>query len=313
MSSKKFVFFRPIGKTRWLPRPLIGWDIFDFSSETAEQNSTELDRMQDRNVLYQVCIFRADRQKQNGRLGLIGWDIFDFSSERNSTKLERKQDLNVFYQVCVFSGRSEKQDDRSGLGLTGTFSTSPLKPLNWTQRNLTKRKISTSSIKLVFFRPISKQIWRPWPIRQKGGTLFSGARYVALMASCFYWPEKKTNLVKVVKFLLPDKFDRTPFSGSRGIFENVTANKTLGSNLVFFSIGKKNHKLDGAHFLASCQVSTNSVWTTVSKKMYQQRIKEDVSKMYQQIRGRSAIFFIPIPKNTNFIEDVEFLLPVMFR
>ena len=34
-SSTKFVFFGPIGKTRWPPWPLIGWDIFNFSSETA--------------------------------------------------------------------------------------------------------------------------------------------------------------------------------------------------------------------------------------------------------------------------------------
>ena len=31
-------------KKRWLPWPLIGWDIFYFSSETAERNSTKLDR-----------------------------------------------------------------------------------------------------------------------------------------------------------------------------------------------------------------------------------------------------------------------------
>ena len=50
-------FFGPIGKTRWPPWPLIGLDIFDFSSETAERNSTRLDRKQDLNVLYQVCFF----------------------------------------------------------------------------------------------------------------------------------------------------------------------------------------------------------------------------------------------------------------
>ena len=58
--STKFVFFGPIGKTRWRPWPLIGWAFFDFSSETAEQNSTKLDRKQDLNALYQVCVFRAD-------------------------------------------------------------------------------------------------------------------------------------------------------------------------------------------------------------------------------------------------------------
>ena len=113
--STKFVFFGPIGKTRWMPWPLIDWDIFYFSSKTAD---------------------------------------------RNSTKLDRKQDLNVLYSLC-FSGRSEKQDDHTGLWLVETFSTSPLKPLNGLQRNLTGRKISTSSTKFVFFRPIEKQDGRP--------------------------------------------------------------------------------------------------------------------------------------------------------
>ena len=63
-SSAKFVFFWADHKKRWPPWPLIGWDIFDFSSETAEQNSTKLDRKQDLNVLYQVCVFRADRKNK---------------------------------------------------------------------------------------------------------------------------------------------------------------------------------------------------------------------------------------------------------
>ena len=63
-SSTKFVFFGPIGKTRWPPWPLIGWNIFDFSSETAERNSTKLDRKQDLNVLYKVCVFRTVRKNK---------------------------------------------------------------------------------------------------------------------------------------------------------------------------------------------------------------------------------------------------------
>ena len=63
-----------------------------------------------------------------------------------------------------FSGRSEKQDGRLGLRLAETFSTSPLKLLNRIQRNLIGSKISTSSTKFVFFGPIGKTRWPPWPL-----------------------------------------------------------------------------------------------------------------------------------------------------
>ena len=111
-SSIKFVFFGLIVKTRWPPWPLIGWAIFDISSETAERNSTKLDRKQDLSVLYQVCVFRADWKTRWPTQPLIVWDIFDFSSEtndRNSTKLDRKQDLNVLFQVCVFRADRENK------------------------------------------------------------------------------------------------------------------------------------------------------------------------------------------------------------
>ena len=51
-----------------------------------------------------------------------------------------------------------------------TFS---LKSLNRIQRKLSGCKNSTSLTKFVFFRPICKQKWSPWPIRQKDGTLYS--------------------------------------------------------------------------------------------------------------------------------------------
>ena len=57
-----------------------------------------------------------------------------------------------------FSGRWEKQDGCPGLWLAETFSTSPLKPQNGIQRNLTGRQIfPTSSTKFVFFGPIGKK------------------------------------------------------------------------------------------------------------------------------------------------------------
>ena len=63
-----------------------------------------------------------------------------------------------------FSGRSEKRDDRPGLWLADTFSTSSLKPLNEIQWNLTGSKIFTSFTKFVFFGPIGKTRWPPWPL-----------------------------------------------------------------------------------------------------------------------------------------------------
>ena len=97
--------FRADKENKMAARLLNGWDIFDFSSETAERNSTKLDRKQYLNVLYQICAFVPIGKTRWPPRPLIRWDIFDFSAETaewNSTKLNRKQGLNVLYQVCVF-------------------------------------------------------------------------------------------------------------------------------------------------------------------------------------------------------------------
>ena len=49
-------------------RPSLTFHIFDFSSETAERNSAKLYRKQDLNLLYQVCVFRADRKNKMAAL-----------------------------------------------------------------------------------------------------------------------------------------------------------------------------------------------------------------------------------------------------
>ena len=165
--STKFVFFGPIGKTRWPPRPLIGCDISDFSVETAERNATKLDRKQDINALYRVCLFRADRKNKMAALAsnclrhfrLLLWN---HGMEFNETWQEARS-KRPLPSLC-FSGGLEKQDGRPGLWLDETFLTSPLKPLNEIQRNLIGSKISTPSTKFVFFRPIGKTKWPPWPL-----------------------------------------------------------------------------------------------------------------------------------------------------
>ena len=145
----------------------IGWDIFDFASETAERNSRKLDRKQDLNILYQVCVFQADRKNKMAALAsdwlrLIRLLLWNLWTEFNETWQEARSQRPL-PSLC-FSGRSEKQDCCPGLWLAETFLTSPLKPLNGIQWNLTGSKISMSSTKFVFFGPIGKTRWLPWPL-----------------------------------------------------------------------------------------------------------------------------------------------------
>ena len=104
MSSIKFVYFGLIGKTRWPPWPLIGWDIFSFS-ETAEWYLMKLHRKQGLKILYQVCVFRVDRKNKTATLAsdwLRCFQLLLLNCWTEFNKLDRKQDLNVLYQVCVF-------------------------------------------------------------------------------------------------------------------------------------------------------------------------------------------------------------------
>ena len=164
------MFFGPIGKTRWPPWPLIVWDIFDFSSETAERNSTKLDRKQGiyLKVLYQVCVFRADRKNKMAALASDLLRHFRLLLQNRLNGIQRNltgSKISTPSTKFVFSGRSDKkQDSRPGLWLAETFSTSTPKLLNGILRNFTRSKISMSSTKFVFFGPIGKTRWPPWPL-----------------------------------------------------------------------------------------------------------------------------------------------------
>ena len=250
-SSTKFVFFRPIGKTRWPPWPLIGWDIFDFSSETAERNSTKLDRKQDLNVLYLVCVFRADRKNKMAALAsdwlrhfrLLLWNR---GMEFNETWQEARSQ-RLLPSLC-FSGRSEKQDGRPGLWLAETFLTSPLKPLNGIQRNLTRSKISTSSTKFVFFGLIGKNKmatlasdwlrhfrllrWNRW--MEFNETWQEARSQRPLPRLCFLgWSEKQDGRPGL---WLAETFSTSPLKPLTRIQQNLTGSKisTSSTKIVFF-------------------------------------------------------------------------------
>ena len=87
--------------------------------------------------------------------------------------------------MCFWADPKKKMTAFASV-LAQTFSNSPLNLLNGILENLTLSKISTLSTKFVFFWPISKQKWSPWPIHLKGSTLYSGAQYVARLPFCYF-------------------------------------------------------------------------------------------------------------------------------
>ena len=166
-SSTKFVFFGPIGKTRWRPWPLIGWDIFDFFSETAEWNSTKLKRKQDLNVPLPSLCFSGRSEKQDGLLASHWLRHFRLLLWNHGTEFHetwQEQDLNDLYQVCVFQADRKNKMAARVSDWVRDFWLLLWKSLNGVQRNLTRSKISTSSTKCVFFGLNGKTRWPPWPL-----------------------------------------------------------------------------------------------------------------------------------------------------
>ena len=204
MFSTKFVFFGPIGKTRWPPWPLIGWDIFDFSSETAERNSTKLDRKQDLNVLYQVCVFFGPIGKTRWpHWPLIGWDIYDFFSEtaeRNWQKLDRKQDLNVLYQVCVFHA---------------------------------DRKNKMAALTSDWLRHFRLLLWKRWT--EFNETWQEARSQRPLPSLCFRADQKKQDGLSGL--WLAEAFSTSPLKMPNGIQRNLTGSKISTSSTMFVLFG----------------------------------------------------------------------------
>ena len=166
-SSTKFVFSGRSEKQDGRPGLWLVETFFYFSSETAERNSTKLDRKQDLNVLYQVCAFRADWKNKMAALAsdwlrhyrLLLWNRWTkFKETWQETRSQR-----LLASLC-FSGRAENKMACLASDWLRHFSTSPLNPPNGIRRNLTGSKISTSSTKFVLFGSIEKTRWPPWPL-----------------------------------------------------------------------------------------------------------------------------------------------------
>ena len=98
----------------------------------------------------------------------------------------------------------------------------------------------------------------------------------------FFRPARKnTNLVEDIEILLPVKCRWIPFSGPRGEVVNVSANQRPGRSSFFFNQPEKHKLGKGRWYLASCQVSLNSV------QQFQRRSRKCLSKS----ETRPAILF----------------------
>ena len=116
-----------------------------YIPETAEQNSTKLDRKQDLNTLYKLCVsLHAPASDWLTPLKPLNRYKRNLTRSKNSTSSAK----------FLFFGPFGQQDDRLGLWLAELFAISILKQLKEIQRNLTERKISASSTMFVFFGPI---------------------------------------------------------------------------------------------------------------------------------------------------------------
>ena len=102
----------------------VNFHIFDFSSETAERNSTKFDRKQDLNTLYQVCVFRADQKNKMAALAsdwLRHFRLLLWNRRMEFDKTWQEARSQCPLPSLCFSGRSKKQDGCPGLWLAETY------------------------------------------------------------------------------------------------------------------------------------------------------------------------------------------------
>ena len=135
----------------------MGFEIFDFSSATAEQNSMKLVRKQWFNVLCQVFVFRAYRKNKMASPAsdwLKQFRLFLCNRLTKFAKTWQEARTQCPLLSFCFSGRSKKnQDGLPGLSFAETFF---LQSQNGICRNLTGSKNSTPSNKVCVFRTDQK-------------------------------------------------------------------------------------------------------------------------------------------------------------
>ena len=98
----------PIGKTKWPPWPLIGWDIFDFSFGSAKRNSTKLGSKQVLNVPSKFVFLGPIEKKTKWPPDLWLAEIFSTSPLKPLNRIQWKltgSKISTSSTEFVFSGR----------------------------------------------------------------------------------------------------------------------------------------------------------------------------------------------------------------
>ena len=259
MSSTKF--FGPIGKTRLLPLPLIGWNIFYFS-DTAERNSTKLERKQDLNVHYlsstYFVFFGPIGKTRLPPWPLIGRDI-STSPLKPLNRIQRNltgSKVSMSSSRFVFFGPiSEKQDGHPVLWLVETFSTSP-KPRNGIQRNLTGSKLSRSLYQVCVFRADRKNkiaalpfdwlrhfrllLWNRWTEFKE--TWQQARSQWPLLSLYFSGLSEKQDCCPCL--WLDETFSTSPPTPQNGIQRNLTGSK-ISTSTTFLCFSGRSEEQDG--------------------------------------------------------------------
>ena len=144
-------------------------NILDFSSGTAEWNSTKHDRKQDLNVLYQACVFRADRKSKMAAMvsnwlrhfRLLLWNRWtEFKETWQEARFQHR------LPCLCFSGQSEKRRwppwPLNGWGIFDFF----FETAEWKSKKLDRKQDLNVLYQflLLFFGPIGKTRWPPRPL-----------------------------------------------------------------------------------------------------------------------------------------------------
>ena len=207
-SSTKLVFFGPIGKTKLPPLPLIGWDIFNFSSENAEQNSTKLDRKQDLHVLYQACVF--------------------FLADRENKMTALASDWLRHFQLLLWNRWAEFKETWQE-----ARSARPLPSLCfWADR-----KNKMAALASDWLRHFQLLLWKLWTEFKETWQEARSAR--PLPSLCFLGRSEKQNCRPCL--WLAETFSTSPLKTPNRIQQNLTGSKisTSSTKFVFFQpIGK---------------------------------------------------------------------------